>query len=92
MAGEARLSTVVIAFESEETARRRLEAFGYAADVAAEIAVYLAQSTDLPLYSGEIAEALGEDGLRANSSRSTNLLGVASRASLPAAKRRSSGR
>ena len=44
------LSTVVIAFESEEAARRRLEGFGYAADVAAEIAVYLAQSTDLPQF------------------------------------------
>ena len=65
MAGEARLSTVVIAYESEEAARRRLEAFGYAADVAAEIAVYLAQSTDLPLFSGDIARALGEDGLEA---------------------------
>ena len=65
MAGETRLSTVVIAFESEEAARRRLEAFGYAADVAAEIAVYLAQSTDLPLFSGDIAGALGEDGLEA---------------------------
>ena len=58
------LSTVVIAFESEEAARRRLEGFGYAADVAAEIAVYLAQSTDLPQFSGEIAGALAEDGLQ----------------------------
>ena len=65
MAGQARLSTVVIAFESEEAVRRRLEALGYAPDIAAEIAVYLAQSTDLPLFSAEIAEALGEDGLEA---------------------------
>jgi hypothetical protein len=36
------LSTAVIAFESEEAAKRRLESFGYAPDVAAEIAVYLA--------------------------------------------------
>src|SRR5271165_1193266 len=57
------LSTVVIAFESEEAARRRLEAFGYPTDVAAEIAVYLAQSTDLPHYSGDIAAALAADGL-----------------------------
>jgi hypothetical protein len=33
------LSTAVIVFESEDAARRRLEAFGYAPDVAAEIAV-----------------------------------------------------
>src|SRR5277367_4641403 len=42
------LSTAVIAYESEEAARRRLMALGYAPDVAHEIAVYLAQSTDLP--------------------------------------------
>ncbi len=59
------LSTVVIAFESEEAARRRLEDFGYASDVAAEIAVYLAQSTDLPQVSGEIARELAADGLHA---------------------------
>jgi len=59
------LSTVVIAYESEAAARRRLEAFGYPPDVAEEIAVYLAQSTDLPHFSGEIAGALGEDGLQA---------------------------
>ena len=59
------LSTVVIAFESEEAARRRLEAFGYAPDVAAEIAVYLAQSTDLPQFYRRDRRALGEDGLRA---------------------------
>jgi D-alanine-D-alanine ligase-like ATP-grasp enzyme len=59
------LSTVVIAFESEEGARRRLEAFGYAVDVAAEVAVYLAQSTDLPHVAGDIARALSDDGLRA---------------------------
>src|SRR5208283_2681809 len=57
------LSTVVIAFESEEAARGRLEAFGYEPDVAAEIAVYLAQSTDLPHYSGDIAAALAADRL-----------------------------
>jgi D-alanine-D-alanine ligase-like ATP-grasp enzyme len=59
------LSTAVIAFESEEIARRRLEGFGYAPDVAAEIAVYLAQSTDLPGFMGEIAEALVGDGIEA---------------------------
>ncbi len=59
------LSTVLIAFESEEAARRRLEAFGYAPEVAREIAVYLAQSTDLPLISGDIAGALAVDGLQA---------------------------
>ena len=65
MLGPMTLSTVVIAFESEQAALRRLEAFGYAADVAAEIAVYLAQSTDLSQVSGEIARELGEEGLQA---------------------------
>jgi len=59
------LSNVVIAFESEEAARRRLEAFGYPPDVAAEVAVYLAQSTDLPLFAGDIAEALRDKGITA---------------------------
>ena len=52
----------MIAFESEDAARRRLEAFGYPPDVAAEIAVYLAQSTDLPLFTDEIAQALSREG------------------------------
>ena len=59
------LSNAVIAFESEEAARRRLEAFGYPPDVAAEIAVYLAQSTDLPLFADDIAEALRQSGIKA---------------------------
>ncbi len=59
------LSTAVIAYESEEAARRRLRAFGYAPDVAQEISVYLAQSTDLPGFVDEIAAALGGDGIEA---------------------------
>jgi len=65
------LSTAVIAFESEEAAKRRLEGFGYAPDVAAEIAVYLAQSTDLPGFVREIGDALVGDGIEAASRRST---------------------
>jgi D-alanine-D-alanine ligase-like ATP-grasp enzyme len=59
------LSTALIAYETEEAARRRLEAFGYAPEIAAEIAVYLAQSTDLPGFVEEIASALGKDGIEA---------------------------
>jgi D-alanine-D-alanine ligase-like ATP-grasp enzyme len=59
------LSNVVIAFESEDAARRRLETFGYPPDVAAEIAVYLAQSTDLPLFVDDISQALREKGIEA---------------------------
>jgi D-alanine-D-alanine ligase-like ATP-grasp enzyme len=59
------LSNVVIAFETEEAARCRLEAFGYLPEIAAEIAVYLAQSSDLPLFVDEIAGALRSDGIAA---------------------------
>jgi D-alanine-D-alanine ligase-like ATP-grasp enzyme len=64
-AAEATLARAVVAFESEEPARRRLAAFGYPSDVAAEIAVYLAQSTDLPLFIDEIAQALAREGIAA---------------------------
>jgi D-alanine-D-alanine ligase len=61
----APLSNAVIAFETEEQARRRLEAFGYTPEIAAEIAVYLAQSSDLPLFVDEIAGALRRDKIEA---------------------------
>src|SRR5271166_2351220 len=61
----ATLSNVVIAFETEEQASRRLEAFGYPPEIAAEIAVYLAQSSDLPFFVDEIAGALRRDGIAA---------------------------
>src|ERR1700680_1551232 len=57
------LTTALIVFESEDAARRRLEAFGYAPDVAAEIAVYLAQATDLPEFADDITDALRADGI-----------------------------
>ena len=41
------------------------KAFGYPPDVAAEIAVYLAQSTDLPLFIDDIAQALAREGIAA---------------------------
>jgi D-alanine-D-alanine ligase-like ATP-grasp enzyme len=59
------LSTAVIVFEGEDAARRRLEAFGYAPDVAAEIAVYLAQATDLPEFADDITDALRAEGIEA---------------------------
>jgi len=61
----ATLSRALIAFESEESARLRLAAFGYPPDVAAEIAVYLAQSTDLPLFIDDITQALSREGIAA---------------------------
>jgi D-alanine-D-alanine ligase len=65
MSGAATLGNAVIAFESEESARRRLEGFGYSPDIAAEIAVYLAQSTDLPLFIDDITQALQREGIAA---------------------------
>ncbi len=59
------LTRAVIAYEGEDAAKRRLEAFGYTPDIAREIAVYLAQSTDLPEFAGEIAAALGREGIEA---------------------------
>ena len=52
-----KLSKVVIAFEPEASARRRLVSFGYPPEVADEIAVYLGQATDLPDFFDEIADA-----------------------------------
>src|SRR5271166_1177363 len=61
----ATLSRAVIAFETENSARRRLAAFGYPPDVAAEVAVYLAQSTDLPLFIDDITQALRREAITA---------------------------
>jgi D-alanine-D-alanine ligase-like ATP-grasp enzyme len=62
-AAEATLARAVVAFESEQSARRRLATFGYPPDVAAEIAVYLAQSTDLPLFVDDITAAFRREGI-----------------------------
>lgn len=51
------LSNVLIVYETEAAARRRFVSFGYAPDVAAEIAVYLGQATDLPDFFDDIAGA-----------------------------------
>ncbi len=57
------LREVVIAYETEAAASGRLQAHGYPPDIAAEIAVYLAQSTDLPGYMDEIGAALATEGI-----------------------------
>lgn len=57
------LRHVVIVYETEPAARDRLIAHGYDADIAAEIAVYLAQSTDLPAFIPEIASAVQAEGI-----------------------------
>jgi D-alanine-D-alanine ligase-like ATP-grasp enzyme len=58
-----KLSNVVIVYEAEDSARRRLISFGYSADIAAEIAVYLGQATDLPDFFDEIAGAARRAGI-----------------------------
>jgi len=56
------LEKVIIIYETEAAAAARLARFGYATAIASEIAVYLAQATDLPDYFDEIADALGRAG------------------------------
>ena len=58
-----RLSNVLIAYEAEASARRRLVSFGYPPEIADEIAVYLGQATDLPHFFDEIAEAARRAGI-----------------------------
>ena len=60
------LRRVVIAYETEAAATGRLIAHGYAPDIAAEISVYLAQSTDFPAFMPEIAGALAAHGIAAD--------------------------
>jgi D-alanine-D-alanine ligase len=57
------LARVLIAYESEAAARDRLAEFGYTTDIAAEIAVYLAQATDLVGLFDELRAALATEGL-----------------------------
>jgi D-alanine-D-alanine ligase len=52
----------LIVYETETAARSRLIALGFQPDVAAEVAVYLAQATDLPEYQAPIADALADLG------------------------------
>ena len=58
------LTNVVVVYETEESARQRLVDFGYSPEVAAEIAVYLGQSTDLPDFFDDIAAACAAEELK----------------------------
>ena len=58
---EQRLRRIVVAFEPEAAAARRLERYGYAPEVACEIATYLAQASDLPAHMDEIRDALSAE-------------------------------
>ncbi len=60
-----RLCQAVIAYETEAAAAARLTGHGHAPDIAAEIAIYLAQATDLPAHMSEITAALAQAGITA---------------------------
>lgn len=59
------LRRVVITYEPEAACRARLRAAGFDPAIAAEIACYLAQATDLEAIRPELAATLGEAGLEA---------------------------
>jgi hypothetical protein len=58
--------SAVIVYEPEAAARDRLTTYGYSPEVAAEIAVYLAQATDLLAIRGELDAALRGEGIDAD--------------------------
>ena len=59
----ATLRQVVVVAESEAAATARLRAHGFAPEIAAEIAVYLAQATDLPGHVPDLTAALAAVGI-----------------------------
>ncbi len=59
------LRHVAIIYETEASARTRLTAFGYPPEIADEIAVYLAQATDLPEHVEDITAGLAAIGAAA---------------------------
>jgi D-alanine-D-alanine ligase len=59
----ADLRHLVLTFEPESACRDRLVTHGFPAEIAVEIAVYLAQATDLVDYQEMITEALAAEGL-----------------------------
>ncbi|MFI0847918.1 D-alanine:D-lactate ligase-like protein [Mesorhizobium sp. IMUNJ 23232] len=58
------LPQLVLVYEPEDACRTRLAAQGFSERNALEISSYLAQSTDLALEFGAIAEACGRRGIR----------------------------
>ncbi len=70
------LRRVVIAYEPEAACRARLEAAGFGPDIAAEIACYLAQATDLAAIRPELTATLAEAGLEAEFVELDGLIGA----------------
>ncbi len=78
------LRHAVIAYETEAAARARLIAHGYAPEIAAEIAVYLAQSTDLPAFKAEISGSLHAGGIAVSFVEVDDLTALLTRLPVPA--------
>ena len=80
------LRHVVIAYETEAAARARLMSHGYTPDIAAEIAVYLAQSTDLPAFMPEIGAALDAENIAVSFVELDDVLPLLARLDVPPAE------
>ena len=57
------LDHLAIVYETEGACLDRLMAHGFAPAIAREVAVYLAQATDLAARTGELRDALGAEGI-----------------------------
>lgn len=57
------LTHAIIAYETEDAARARLMAHGHSPDIAAEIAIYLAQATDLPAHMPGLIASFADAGI-----------------------------
>ncbi len=55
------LTHAIIAYETESAARARLIVHGYSPEIATEIAVYLAQATDLPAHMQSLTTAFAAE-------------------------------
>ncbi|HEY9348764.1 MAG TPA: hypothetical protein VIQ53_25770 [Inquilinus sp.] len=70
------LRRVAIVYEPEAACRARLKAAGFDPAIAAEVACYLAQSTDLATIRPELTATLGEAGLQAEFLELDGLVGA----------------
>ncbi|MGL4967735.1 MAG: hypothetical protein ACRC67_41350 [Inquilinus sp.] len=70
------LRRVAIVYEPEATCRARLQAAGFDPAIAAEVACYLAQATDLATIRPELTATLGEAGLQAEFVELDGLVGA----------------
>ena len=57
------LARIIVIYETEARAALRLQRYGYSPEIAREIAVYLAQSTDLPDFFSDIEAGARAQGM-----------------------------